>query len=193
MDAVGFEQADAAQDLPVLLLDRADQGLQRLRQRRAVGDHLEHVALPSDQGLGALALGLLDGKSGEIGDCDREQALVRSPLDRRPHVLVAEHALEPAVEMDRHVQHRADAELRQIVGGELARERMVVRIVGHDGLFRSQPAKVVRVVLDAQDPAARMEVAAVLVQVLAADGGAVLGDAPQAGAFDAHLLRPRCG
>ena len=49
MNSVGIQQADGAQDLAVLLLDRADQGVERVGQRRAIRDYLEHVALPSKE------------------------------------------------------------------------------------------------------------------------------------------------
>ena len=46
---IGVQETDAAQDPAVLLLDRVDQGLERLLQRGPGGDQLEHVSLPADQ------------------------------------------------------------------------------------------------------------------------------------------------
>ncbi len=124
----------------------------------------------------------------EVGDRRRVALLVEQPLPRRPDVLVAHHPHQAPVVPDRRLEHRADAERGEVVGGELDGARVAVGVRDGNGAAGFERAEVGRVGRRLERRAGHVLAEAAPVEVVTADMRARLVEQPHARALD--LERP---
>ena len=141
----------------------------------------------------ALALALLERERDHVCDGDTEQAILGGPRHRRSDLLVTQHALQPAMQMHRDVEHRGDIQRRKVVAGEFTRARVGVRVV-RDDRFASGERLEVRGIESSFELRPRgVLVAAQLIQIDAAQGGTALAVAPERNTLDLHQARRGLG
>jgi hypothetical protein len=80
----------------------------------------------------------------QIRDSDGEGLFIGFPMAFLADVLAAEHADGLALRMDRHIQHRTDAERAQIVVVQFLRAPVLFHVMGDDDIGIGQGAEIRR-------------------------------------------------
>ena len=184
---------DAVQRRPELVAHVGEELALRLRRRfgRFLGAPQLFLALgePPDRRLTGF---VGDGGHHQVGDREREVLLVDGPRPRFADVLDAQDADRRRLAfVQRHVQHRADSERRQIVHGHLAGCRVALGVIRDDDAVALQGREVRRRGGARQNGARLVLPGRIDVEVGAQDRVAAPVEFPHAGAIDAQ--RPgRC-
>ena len=112
---------------------------------------------------------------------------------RGPHVLVTDDADDLAIAEERGVEHRADAERRQVRGVQLSRCRGECRLVRLDDAHALERPEVRREVLRPEHRPLGVPAARALEEVEAADRAPLLDEEPDAASLDADRVGGELG
>jgi hypothetical protein len=152
-----------------------------------------HLALQGPVAvLGAPPLGRHERQRGLVGHLAGEVHLLDAPAPRRADLLVADHADHLAGHADRGVQEADDVGGEHVVQ-EVAAARVRARVVGVQRAAARHGLEVRRRVVGAQRRTHGVLVRAAIVEVDAAELGAVVAQQPHAGASDVEGPRGDLG